>query len=266
MCVAARELACCPIARVLCAGLHVPGWFWRLWIVLVCGVMGLVMMSCQPVSRPTPPPSEPSEPHFLPGLTVPQTRPVPGTAPPSPEQQAAFTAAEALRTSRQYIQARQAFADFVRRYPESALTDDALFALGHISATLEQYALAVAYYRSLLARFPRSARVPEAHVGLGIALYHTHDYANSLIALRQYLSLMPSGAQQGLAHYYLGAVALKQQRYPDAIAALTVAVETSPDPAVVQQAREHIARTVRQDLTVDGPGIPGAAVCQDLSW
>ena len=174
-------------------------------------------------------------------LAGPQTPPGVGATASRAEQQAAFTAAEALRTSGQPLQARQAFADFVRRYPDSDLTDDALLALGHISATLEQYAQAVTYYRSLLERFPRSERVPEAHLGLGVALYHRQDYPNSLVALRQYLTLAPTGESRGLARYYLGAIALKQQRYADAIAELKAAVETSRDPAVVQQAREHIA-------------------------
>ena len=108
---------------------------------------------------------------------------------PSAEQQTAFTAAEALRTSGQPLQARQAFADFVRRYPNSDLTDDALLALGHISATLEQYEQALTYYRSLLQRFPRSERVPEAHLGLGVALYYRRDYPNSLAALVTDLSI-----------------------------------------------------------------------------
>ena len=248
-CLAARSIRSCP--HVLYACTPVPGGLRRLWILLLCGMLGVVVVSCQPLPRPTPPPSGPPEPRFLPALKAPQTRPAGGTAAPSAEQRAAFSAAEALRSSGQYIQARQAFADFVRRYPESSLADDALLALGHISATLEQYAQAVTYYRSLLERFPRSERVPEAHLGLGVALYHTQDYANSLVALRQYLTLVPTSARQGLAHYYLGAVALKQQRYPDALAEFKAAVETRAEPAVVQQAREYIASTVREVLTVD---------------
>ena len=201
--------------------------------------------------RPLPPqPSTSSEPHFLPALPAPQTPPGVGSTASHAEQRAAFTAAEALRTSGQSLQARQAFADFVRRYPDSDLTDDALLALGHISATLEQYAQAVPYYRSLLERFPRSERVPEAHLGLGVALYHRQDYPNSLIALRQYLTLAPAGKSQGLARYYLATTALKQQRYTDAIGDLKAAVETSRDPAVVQRAREHLTTTVRALLTV----------------
>jgi TolA-binding protein len=181
------------------------------------------------------------------------------------EQRAAFTAAEALRTSGQPLQARQAFADFVRRYPDSDLTDDALLALGHISATLEQYAQAVTYYRSLLERFPRSEWASEAHLGLGVALYHRQDYPNSLAAFQHYLRLAPAGESQGLARYYLGATALKQQRYTDAIAELKAAVETSRDPAVVQRAREYIATTVRALLKVDALTTLAQQVCHDLS-
>src|SRR5262245_22294977 len=221
-------------------------WSWFFWKVFLSAVIGLLLVSCQPRRLPSPQPSAPSEPHFLPTLPGPQTLSGVGSTALRAEQQAAFTAAEALRTSGQPLQARQAFADFVRRYPDSDLTDDALLALGHVSATLEQYAQAVPYYRSLLERFPRSERVPEARLGLGVALYHRQDYSNSAIELRQYLTLVPTGESRGLARYYLGAGALKQQRYADAIADLKAAVETSRDPAVVRQAREHIARTIRE--------------------
>src|SRR3989440_1247372 len=179
-CLAARSIRSCPHALYVCMHVlyvctHVPGGLRRLWMLLLCAMLGIAVASCQRMPRPTPPPSGPPEPRFLPPLTAPPTPPAVGTAAPSAEQRAAFTAAETLRNSGQYIQARQAFADFVRHYPASGLTDAALLALGHISATLEQYAQAVTYYRALLDRFPRSARVPEAHLGLGVALYHTQD-------------------------------------------------------------------------------------------
>lgn len=251
MCVAACEWMYGLAVRALRACTPGSSGLWRLWMMVLCALMGVVVGSCQPMPPPTPPPSGPPEPRFLPALKAPLTPPAVGAAAPSVEQQAAFTAAEALRSSGQYIQARQAFADFVRRYPVSTLTDDALLALGHISTTLEHYAPAVTYYRSLLERFPRSERVPEAHLGLGVALYHTQDYANSLGALRQYLTLVPASARQGLVHYYLGAVALKQQRYPDAIAEFKAAVETRTEATVAQQARERIASTIREILTVE---------------
>src|SRR4029453_9296848 len=169
---------------------------------------------------PPPQPSASSEPRFLPTLPGPQTPPAVGGIALRAEQQAAFTPAEALRTSGQPPQARQAFADFVRRYPNSDLADDAWLALGHISAALEQYAQAVTYYRSLLQRFPRSERVPEAHLGLGVALYYSQDYPHSLAAFHQYLRLAPAGESQGLARYYLGATAMKQKSHTNAIAPL----------------------------------------------
>jgi TolA-binding protein len=251
--VTARVLTRCLLRCSVWALSYVPRWSLLSWRVILSAVIGLLMVSCQPM-RPLPPQpstSSSSEPRFLPALPAPQTPPGVGSTASRAEQRAAFSAAEALRTSDQPLQARQAFADFVRRYPDSDLTDDALLALGHISATLEQYAQAVPSYRSLLERFPRSERVPEAHLGLGVALYYRQDYPNSLIALRQYLTLAPAGESRGLAHYYLGATALKQQRYTDAIADLKAAMESSRDPAVVQRAREYIATTVRALLKVD---------------
>jgi branched-chain amino acid transport system substrate-binding protein len=239
------------LAGVIAAVDTVCLWSWLFWRVCLSAVIGLLLVSCQPRRFPPLQPSTLSEPRFLPTLPGPQALSGVGSAALRPEQRAAFTAAEALRTSAQPLQARQAFTDFVRRYPNSDLTDDAWLAMGHISATLEQYVQAVTYYRTLLERFPRSERVPEAHLGLGVALYYIQDYPHSLAAFQDYLRLAPAGESQGLARYYLGATAMKQQRYTDAIADLKAAVETSNNPAVVQRAHEFIATTVRALLKVD---------------
>ena len=224
---------------------------WLLWRVWCLSVVVLLLTRCQPLAPPTLPTTSTSAPRFLPALASPTAPITPGTPALSLEQQEAFNAAEALRRSDQYLQARQAFADFVRRYPESALTDDALLALGHISATLEQYEPALAYYRALLERFPRSERVPEAHLGLGVAAYQKQDYPSSLRALQQYLALAPSGTARGLAHYYLGAGALKQQRPAEAVPAFKTAMDTSREPALQQQAREELTSTIQQVLSVE---------------
>ena len=93
-------------------------WSWLFWRVFLSAVLGLLMVSCQPRRPPLPQPSTPSEPRFLPTLPKPQTLSGVGSTALRAEQRVAFTAAEALRTSGQPLQARQAFADFVRRYPE----------------------------------------------------------------------------------------------------------------------------------------------------
>ncbi len=227
------------------SGRWLSGRHGQAWHLLLLGCVMLALTSCQtlgPVSPDLPPSTEPRFLPTLPALTLPAD--ILDT-----EQRDAFAAADALRLRGERLQAREAFTHFVRRYPDSPLTSEALLALGHLALTLEQYEQALPAYRPLLERFPQSKRVPEAHLGLGIASYYQHDHAGSLTALRQYLALAPQGEARGLAHYYLGAAALKQQRAAEALPDLAAAQDSSSDPAVVQQAREHISTTVRQALT-----------------
>lgn len=232
MCLVTRFVPVCFSGRV-CA----------LW--LLCGLLALLLVNCQPRLQPPQAPSTLEEPRFLPTLPPPRSAVQPG------EPRSAFAAAEALRMSRQYLQARQAFSQFVQRYPESRLTDDALLALGHIALTLEQYAQAIPPYRTLLERFPGSERVADAQLGLGIALYHDKDYPQSLATARQALMRIPSGPNQGLAHYYAGVAALKLQQYVEGITALKTATTSSTDPALTKKAQEFMTSTIRERLTVD---------------
>src|SRR5262245_49967748 len=103
--VVARELACGLMIHSMRSSTHVLRWSWPSWSVLLYVVMGLVMASCQPRLSPTLQPSAPPEPRFLPPLSASQTRPGAGAAALSAEQQTAFRAAEALRTSGQPLQA-----------------------------------------------------------------------------------------------------------------------------------------------------------------
>lgn len=185
-----------------------------------------------------------------------------------------FASAEALRASRQYIQARQAWQDFVRHFPDSPLSSAAWLALGHVSLILEQYAQAAPYYRVVLERFPGAEQAPAASLGLGIALYHQQDYAPSLAATRQYLERVPAGPDHGLALYYSGAAALKLQRYVEGIGALHQAASVSTTPAVKQQAEAMAASALRAPLPLEalqtlaqqyGSASPGELVLERLA-
>jgi ABC-type branched-subunit amino acid transport system substrate-binding protein len=155
-----------------------------------------------------------------------------------------------LRIRGKTEEAIQAFADFVRRYPQDALTDDALFTLGDLSALLKRYEQAQAYYRALLRDFPSSEHTTAARFGLGVALYETQDYAASLTAFQEALQATPGGKYQVPGHYYLGAIAFAQRRYAAAVADLKVVAEASTDPALAQQARALLATIVSQHLTL----------------
>jgi ABC-type branched-subunit amino acid transport system substrate-binding protein len=165
------------------------------------------------------------------------------------EEQAAFRVAEALRAKGPSFQALQAFTEFVQRYPSSALTDDALLAMGQIAASLGDYRQAQAAYQWLLANFPASEHAPTAHLEMGIVWYNMQDYDRSQASLRHYLGTSAAPERQAEAHYYLGLMARRQQYYGEAIAELKLSVETTPPAAATEPARTEMARLVRDDLT-----------------
>ncbi len=168
----------------------------------------------------------------------------------SPAQTQAFSAAETLRRQEQDIAALNAFKEFVRQYPSSPLTAQALLALGELSRNLDQTVQAEGYYRSLIQNFPGSPHVPEAQLALGLIAYDSQDYDRSLVSLQQALPNLPDPNLRGQAHYHLGAIAHQQRRYSDAIEALKTAAETSTDTVLIQQAHSDVITLIQDQLTL----------------
>jgi ABC-type branched-subunit amino acid transport system substrate-binding protein len=171
------------------------------------------------------------------------------TSAPSSELQTAFAAAQTARTRGANFQALQAFTDFVQRYPTSALTDDALLAIGQIAAGLGDSRQAQDAYKSLLRNFPTSEHFSIASLELGILQYNAQDYEQSQETLRQYLTTSFTPERQAVAYYYLGLMARNRQAYAEALAALKHSVDTSSDALLTEQVRAEIEQIVRQHLS-----------------
>ena len=212
-------------------------WLLMRWSIVLYGVLILVS-GCGGGTRPratTPSAQQPG----TPGATA------------SPAQIQAFAAAETLRLQEQDIAALNAFKEFVRQYPSSPLTDQALLALGELSHAAGQSVQAEGYYRSLMQNFPASPRVPEAQLALGLLAYDLEDYDRSATALQQALPNLTDLNQRGRAHYTLGAIARQQQRYPEAIEALKTAAETSSDTVLIEQAHSDVITILQDQLTLE---------------
>lgn len=74
-----------------------------------------------------------------------------------------------------YAAAATAFADFIKRYPQSGYNSSALFWLGNAEYATKDYREAVVHFRSLIAAAPEHPKAPEAALGL----------ANSQIELKE---------------------------------------------------------------------------------
>ncbi|VWX63170.1 Cell division coordinator CpoB [Burkholderiales bacterium 8X] len=79
-----------------------------------------------------------------------------------PREKADFDAALGVFRGGQFAQAQTAFADFVKRYPQSGYNASALFWLGNAQYATRNYNEAIANFRSMLSLAPDHAKAPEA--------------------------------------------------------------------------------------------------------
>lgn len=79
-----------------------------------------------------------------------------------PREKADFDAALGIFRAGQFAQAQTAFADFVKRYPQSGYNASALFWLGNAQYATRNYNEAIANFRSMLSLAPDHAKAPEA--------------------------------------------------------------------------------------------------------
>jgi tol-pal system protein YbgF len=79
-----------------------------------------------------------------------------------PREKADFDAALGIFRSGQFAQAQTAFAEFVKRYPQSGYNASALFWLGNAQYATRNYNEAIANFRSMLSLAPDHAKAPEA--------------------------------------------------------------------------------------------------------
>ena len=79
-----------------------------------------------------------------------------------PREKAEFDAALGVFRTGQFAQAQTAFAEFVKRYPQSGYNASALFWLGNAQYATRNYNEAIANFRSMLSLAPDHAKAPEA--------------------------------------------------------------------------------------------------------
>lgn len=79
-----------------------------------------------------------------------------------PREKSDFDAALGVFRAGQFAQAQTAFADFVKRYPQSGYNPSALFWLGNAQYATRNYNEAIANFRSMLSLAPDHAKAPEA--------------------------------------------------------------------------------------------------------
>jgi TolA-binding protein len=122
-----------------------------------------------------------------------------------PAQEAYNLAFQMIR-DRQFEESLAAMAEFISRYPDSALIHDARFWRGQVYDVLADDANAIKEYEGLLADKPDYRRLPQVQIKLGKLYLKTGQTAAGQQLLNALISADPDSVEAGLARRELEAI------------------------------------------------------------
>lgn len=122
-----------------------------------------------------------------------------------PAQEAYNLAFQMIR-ERQFEESLAAMAEFISRYPDSALIHDARFWRGQVYDVLADDANAIKEYEGLLADKPDYRRLPQVQIKLGKLYVKTGQTAAGQQLLNALISADPDSVEAGLARRELEAI------------------------------------------------------------
>jgi len=108
-----------------------------------------------------------------------------------PTESRDFEAALAIFRKGEFPAAQAAFADFIKRYPQSGFRPTALFWLGNAQYANRDYRGAIANFRSLLTASPDHPRAPEAVLSIANCQIELKDNAGARRTLDELVKAYP---------------------------------------------------------------------------
>ncbi len=116
-----------------------------------------------------------------------------------PAEKRDFEAALATFRKGEFAPAQAAFADFVKRYPQSGYVPSALFWLGNAQYANRDYNGAIANFRALLTRSPDHVRAPEAVLSIANCQIELKDTRAARKTLDDLMKAYPQSEAAGAA-------------------------------------------------------------------
>lgn len=128
----------------------------------------------------------------------------PVASPDSAREQQDYNAAFALMKQGSYDRAAKSFGDFLAKYPQSALRDNARYWLGEAYYVSRNFRKALGEFDKLLSDYPKSAKAPDALLKTGYCHYELGEWAKARESFNQAMSRYPGtptakSAEQRLA-------------------------------------------------------------------
>ncbi|MBI3779335.1 MAG: tol-pal system protein YbgF [Gammaproteobacteria bacterium] len=128
----------------------------------------------------------------------------PLASPVSAQEQQDYDAAFTLMKQGFYERAAKSFSDFIAKYPQSTLRDNARYWLGEAYYVARNFRKALDEFGKVLSEHPNSAKAPDALLKTGYSHYELGEWAKARESLNQAMSRYPGtptakSAEQRLA-------------------------------------------------------------------
>jgi tol-pal system protein YbgF len=124
--------------------------------------------------------------------------PVKEEEPVSPEQQL-YDESLAAYKGGNYESAIGGFRDFLKKYPDSDLKDNAQFWIGECYMGLKEYEQAILAYQEVIKRYPNGNKVPNAMLRQAVAFSEIKDNISAKLLLRKVIEKYPDSSEAQIA-------------------------------------------------------------------
>ncbi|MHB8535087.1 MAG: tol-pal system protein YbgF [Sulfuricaulis sp.] len=119
------------------------------------------------------------------------TSPSPVGAPVAAQEQQDYDAAFDLLKQGHYERATKGFNDFLSKYPQSSLRDNARYWLGQAYYVVRNFRHAIAEFSKLAGNHPNSAKAPDASLKIGYSHYELGEWSQARDSFKQVIARYP---------------------------------------------------------------------------
>jgi len=110
-----------------------------------------------------------------------------------------------------YALALQELSEFVERYPDSGMADDAAYLIGEVHFTQQQYPDALAAFDAVLQKYPGGDRAASAYLKKGLTLLELNRTADAVVQLQHVINTYPQSEEARVARDRLRALGLRER-------------------------------------------------------
>lgn len=114
-----------------------------------------------------------------------------------------YAAAKQVYDQGDWDEAFRLFEIFLKKYPASALADNARFWIGEIYYNQGLFKQAIIEYQIVIETYPNGNKVPAAYLKQGISFHNLGENSNARLAIQELIRRFPDSNEAGIARKYM---------------------------------------------------------------